>query len=221
MVCEAQDRVSQTAHFKVAAYWWSWLVNKSDNVREAVAVFDSVEALQAAMDELLSSGFHRAQLSLLASEDQIRTKLGSQYHKVEDLQDHPNVPRAAYVSTEAIGDGQGAIIGSLAYVGAGVLMGPVAAVGGTLAAIATAASVGGGAGALLGTWLARVLGEHHAQRTEEHLARGGLLLWVRILETEEEERALRVLRTHAGKNVHLHDCDLSACVTVVPEETLS
>ncbi len=190
-------------------------MNKPDSVREAVAVFVSAETLQAAMDELLSSGFHRSQLSLLASEEQVRSKLGSQYRKVEDLQDHPRVPRAAYVSTEAIGDGQGALIGSLAYVGAGVLMGPVAAVGGTLAAIASAAAFGGGAGALIGTWLAKILGAQHAHRTEEHLAQGGLLLWVRILETEEEADALRILRKHAGQNVHLHDCDLSACVPVV------
>jgi hypothetical protein len=37
---------------------------------------------------------------------------------------------------------------------------------------------------------------------------------VLILETEEEEDALRILRKHAGQNVHLHDCDLSACVPV-------
>jgi hypothetical protein len=190
-------------------------VNTPDIVREAVAVFDSAETLQAAMDELLSSGFHRSQISLLAREDQIRSKLGRQYRKVQDLQDHPGVPRAAYVSTEAIGDGQGALIGSLAYVGAGVLMGPVAAVGGTLAAIASAAAFGGGAGALIGTWLAKILGAQHAQRTQEHLAQGGLLLWVRILEAKEEEDALRILRKHEGQSVHLHDCDLRACVPVV------
>jgi hypothetical protein len=189
-------------------------VNKSDRVREAVAVFDEAEALQAAIDELLSSGFHRSQLSMLASEVHVRSKLGDQYRKAEELQDRAGVPRAAYISTEAIGDGQGALIGSLAYVGAGMLMGPVAAVGGTLAAIASAAAVGGGAGAVIGTFLAKVLGAQHAQRTEEQLARGGLLLWVRILETEEEERALRILRKHAGHNVHLHDCDLSACFPV-------
>jgi len=37
-------------------------------VREAVGVFNRSEDLQDAIDELLSSGFDRAELSLLASE---------------------------------------------------------------------------------------------------------------------------------------------------------
>ena len=65
--------------------------------------------------------------------------------------------RSAYVSTEAIGDGEGAVIGALMYVGAGLLMGPVAAAGGTLAAIIGAAALGGSAGGLIGTWLAGAL----------------------------------------------------------------
>jgi hypothetical protein len=35
-------------------------------VREAVGVFNNAENFQDAIDELLSSGFHRAELSLLA-----------------------------------------------------------------------------------------------------------------------------------------------------------
>ena len=104
--------------------------------REAVAVFSTAETLQNAIDELLNSGFHRAQLSLLASEAEIVAKLGHKYRRSEDLADNVSVPRAAYVSTEAIGDGQGAAIGALMYIGAGVLLGPVAAAGGTVAAIA-------------------------------------------------------------------------------------
>jgi hypothetical protein len=190
------------------------MANGKRNVREAVGVFETAHAFQAAIDELLSSGFHRAQLSLLASEADIRSKLGTKYRKVEELQDNLGVQRAAYVSTEAIGDGQGALIGGLAYVGAGVLMGPVAAAGGALTAIASAAVLGAGAGAFVGTWLAKMLGAQHAQRIEEQLARGGLLLWVRILEPQEEQSALRILRTHAGRDVHLHDCDLESCVPV-------
>lgn len=190
------------------------MASKEQNVREAVAVFANAESFQAAIDDLLSSGFHRAQLSLLAREKDVCAKLGAEYWQVDDLDDDPRVPRAAYVSNEAIGDGQGALIGGLAYVGAGVLMGPVAAAGGALTAIASAAALGAGAGGLIGTWFARALGAHHAQRIEEQLARGGLLLWVRIFEEEEEQRASRVLRKHSGQDVHLHDCDLEACVPV-------
>ena len=180
------------------------LAKEVDSVREAVAVFDTAQTLQNAIDELLSSGFHRAELSLVASEAEVISKLGHKYRKPSDLQDDPTVPRAAYVSTEAIGDGQGALIGALFYVGAGLLMGPVAAAGGTLAAMASAAALGGGAGGLVGAWLAKLLGDQRARRVQEQLAHGGLLLWVRTWDAEEERRAVKILKRHSGRDVHVH-----------------
>ena len=180
------------------------LTKETQHFREAVAVFDTAQALQNAIDDLLCSGFHRAELSLLASEADVVSKLGHKYRKSRELEDDPSVPRAAYVSTEAIGDGQGAVIGALAYVGAGLLMGPVAAAGGTLAALVGAAALGGGTGGLAGTWLAKLLGDQHAQRIQEQLDHGGLLLWVRTWDAEEESRAAKILNNHSGRDVHVH-----------------
>ena len=61
-----------------------------------------------------------AELSLLASEAAVEEKLGHRYRRVRDLADDPEVPRDAYVSTEAIGGAEGALIGGLMYVGAAV-----------------------------------------------------------------------------------------------------
>ena len=89
------------------------VAKEAGGVREAVAVFDSAQTLQNVIDELLSLGFHRAELSLLASEAEVASKPGHKYRRTSELEDGPTVPRAAYVSTEAIGDGQGALIGAL------------------------------------------------------------------------------------------------------------
>ncbi len=123
---------------------------ETPGVREAVSVLESAEKFQEAIDELMSSGFDRAEISLLASESAVEQKLGHKYKKVSELEDDPTVSRAAYVSTESIGDAEGALIGSLMYIGAGILMGPVAFAGGTLAAGAGAAALGGGLGGLIG-----------------------------------------------------------------------
>jgi hypothetical protein len=64
-------------------------------VREAVGVFNRPEDLQAAIDELLSSGFDRAELSLLASEHAEEEKLGHRYERVSALADEPTDPREA------------------------------------------------------------------------------------------------------------------------------
>src|SRR3546814_7970271 len=73
------------------------------------------ENLQDSIDELLSSGFHRSALSLLASEHAVQEKLGHRYEKVGVHADHTAEPRAAYVSPEAIGDAEGGLIGGLMY----------------------------------------------------------------------------------------------------------
>ncbi len=173
-------------------------------IREAVGIFHRPEDLQGAIDELLSSGFHRAELSLLASEHAVEEKLGHRYEKVTALADDPAVPRVAYVSTEAIGGAEGGLIGGLTYVGAVAAAGAVVASGGTLAAIATATALAGGAGGFIGSILAKWIGDHHAHYLHEQIDRGGLLLWVRTWTADDEKRAAEILRKHSGGDVHVH-----------------
>ena len=173
-------------------------------VREAVGVFDNAELLQQAIDDLMSNGFDRAEISLLASESAVVQKLGHKYSKARELEDDLKVPRAAYVSTESVGDAEGAVIGGLMYVGAGLLMGPVAVPRGTLARIAAAAAGGGGLRGLVGAGLAKLIGDHHAQRIQEQLDHGGLLLWVRVWDAAREKLAVEILARHSGRDVHVH-----------------
>ena len=174
------------------------------HVREAVGVFDSAEKLQAAIDELESSGFDRAELSLLASADAVENKLGHRYKKVAELEDDADVPTTAYVSTEAIGDAEGALIGGLLYVGAVALGVAVVASGGALAAAITAATIGGGMGGMAGIGLSSFISQHHADYLQEQIEKGGLLLWVRTRDAAHEERAKEILSRHSAHDVHIH-----------------
>ena len=173
-------------------------------VREAVGVFDSPEKLQEAIDDLMSSGFDRAELSLLAADRTVDEKLGHKYRKIAELEDDPIVPTYCYVSTESIGDAQGGLIGGLMYVGATAATGAVVATGGTLALVIAAAALAGGVGGLLGSLLAKFVGDHHAHYLQEQLDHGGLLLWVRTWNREDEKRATEILSRHAGYDVHIH-----------------
>jgi hypothetical protein len=173
-------------------------------IREAVGIFHRSENLQGAIDELLSSGFHRSELSLLASESALQEKLGHRYEKISVLADDPVVPRSAYVSTEAIGDAQGGLIGGLVYVGAVIATGAVVASGGTLPAVIAAAGLAGGTGGLIGSILAKWVGDHHAHYLREQIDHGGQLLWVRTWNTEDEQRAIEILKRHSASEAHVH-----------------
>jgi hypothetical protein len=177
---------------------------KVHSVREAVGIFDRAEKLQDAIDELLSSGFHRAELGLLASGRVVAEKLGHRYEKIRALEDDPAVPRAAYVSPEAIGDAEGALIGALTYVGATAAAGAIVASGGTLAAGIAPMALVGGAGGFIGSVLAKWIGDCHVHYLQEQMDRGGLLLWVRTRDSEAEKRAVELLGRHCASDVHVH-----------------
>jgi len=177
----------------------------SGSVREAVAVFDDAETLQAAIDALLSSGFDRADLSLLASEPVVAEKLGHKYEKVSELEDEAAAPRSAYISTESIGDAQGGLIGGLMYIGAVAAAGAIVASGGTIASAFAAAALAGGAGGMFGSTLAKWVGDRHADTLQAQIDHGGLLLWVRTWTAEREERAREILSSHSAHDVHIHD----------------
>jgi len=173
-------------------------------IREAVAVFDSPDKLQEAIDELMSSGFDRAERSLLTGGKTVDEKLGHKYRKIAELEDDPIVPRCGYVSTESIGDAEGGLIGGLMYVGATAAAGAVVATGGTLALVIAAAALAGGVGGALGSLMAKWVGDHHADYLQEQLDRGGLLLWVRTWNSDDEKRAVEILSKQTGRDVHIH-----------------
>lgn len=186
-------------------------------LREAVGVFHDPGALQEALDELLGSGFDRAEISLLASEHAIEAKLHHRYRKVAELEDDPQVPRAAYVSLESIGDAEGSLIGGLMYLGAVAAGGAVVASGGTLAGAFLLAAMAGGAGGLFGSALAKFIDYHHSDYLQRQLEKGGLLLWVHARDPEHEERAKRILERHSGDHVHVHELSAEAYLAASPQ----
>jgi len=181
----------------------------AETAREAVGVFHDLKAFQDALDELTSSGFDRADMSLLASECTVKEKLGHAYHKVTELANDATVPCAAYADDHSIAEARTGAIGGLAYIGAMVAAGAVVASGGTLAAVIAAAAAAGGGGGLLGAVAAGFIGRDKAESLQAQLDKGGLLLWVRTADPDKEQRALEILRKHGGQDVHVHELPVS------------
>jgi hypothetical protein len=179
-------------------------MSKEIDIREAVGVFRSETDLQAAIDELMSSGFDRAEISLLASEHVVEQKLGHRYEKVAETEDDAEIPRCCYVSPESVSAAEGGLIGGLMYVGAIAAAGAVLVSGGALATALAGMVVAGGGGALIGSLLARLVGERHAEHLQEQLEHGGLVLWVRTWNADDESRAVEILKRHSGADVHVH-----------------
>jgi hypothetical protein len=171
---------------------------------EAVAVFHDVPSFQAAIDDLLLAGFDHGDINVLAHVDTVSSKLGREYRSSAEFEDDHEAPRIGFVPDETIGDAEGAVIGAGIYVPAIAGSLAVVASGGTLLGAFAAAAIAGGAGGLIGAALAKRIGDEHAKHLDQHLDRGGLLLWVRTRDAEREQQALGILREHSADDVHLH-----------------
>lgn len=177
-------------------------------IREAVGVFKDAGKMEDAVEELEESGFDRAEISLLASDDTVRQKLGHRFYDAKSLEDDPAVPRKAFVSTAAIGDAEGALIGGLMYAGALAAAGVTVASGGAFGALLAAAVAGGASGGLIGGVLASLVGENQARQIEDEIRHGGLLVWVRTPTEDDEKRAVEVFRRNGAADVHVHTIEV-------------
>ncbi len=172
-------------------------------VREVVGVFDNLDKLQSAIDDLLTDGFDQTTISLLAPEKVVRQKLGDQV-PAEALEDNPSAPRGVYIDPEARNEAKAGLIGALLYIGAVGGAGMVMAAGGALGTAIAAALVLGGGGGLIGATLAQLVGAHEAKWLKEQMSHGGLLLWARVWDDAKEKTAISIMQRNGGQDVHAH-----------------
>ncbi|HSY88838.1 MAG TPA: hypothetical protein VLA85_19905 [Verrucomicrobiae bacterium] len=173
--------------------------------REIIGLFHDERAMQTAVDELLIAGFDRASCSLLADPRIVEKQLGHGYEKTAELGDEHEAPRIHYVGRDSRIEAQSLIIGAPGYLGGVLAAGIIAASGGTALTVALGTAGVGLACALLGAFAARYIGRHHSRYLAAQLARGGLLLWVRVKDETQERLAGEILRRHAAEDVRGHD----------------
>jgi hypothetical protein len=172
------------------------MVQMAQSIREAVAVFDDAQKLEEAVFALETHGFDRAAFSVLADEAAVERHLGHRYRRVAEMEDDPAAPRETFFTRVSRLESEWGIPVGLASVGYLALAG----IGGGLPALVAATG-----GAAFGAALGRMLHRHYARRVAEQLARGGLLLWVNVRNTEEQKTALDTLQAYSAHDVHIHD----------------
>jgi hypothetical protein len=165
-------------------------------IREAVALFDDAASLDAGISDLLGNGFDRADISFMARDDL------EQRGDVRRAEDDPTVKRAPVVTDTDVHQSRTLAVSLIATVVGFAAAGFTVVTGGaaTLAG-ALAAALAGGVGATVG----KVLGDSYRKYLEQHLARGGVIVWVRLRDAAAEQRALDILRRYSAHDVHVHE----------------
>lgn len=130
-------------------------------------------------------GSSRSGISLLSRKEGSEDKFGSRYWRSVELEDDPNVPRAAFVSEEAIGVLEDALIGGFVFLGSAIAMTAMPTPSSTLAALTASVAIGDAPGAAIGAILAGRACQHNKDYCETLVRQGGILLWVRVSDDEK------------------------------------
>lgn len=166
---------------------------------EVVGIFPSIEDLNNSVDELFLHGFNHSELSVLATKESVEEKLGKNYNLI-DLENNLDAPKEAFYPEENIAIAQGAIIAGLTYIGSISAISIAIFGGGPMALAAIAA----GGSTAIGLVLAKLLGKHHADYLEVQLEKGGLLLWVHLIDLKQKEQVSQIMKKNLARDVHLH-----------------
>jgi VIT1/CCC1 family predicted Fe2+/Mn2+ transporter len=171
---------------------------RTKQIREVVGVFDNLATLQSAIDELLTDGFDRSEISLLAEEKAIGSR------RAVELEDDERAPRLPYIESESLSEGKASLIGGLFYIGAFVGAGALTAAGGILASPIIAGALTGSVAGLAGLVLSKLIGDRQVKWMVSQLEKGGLLLWARTWNEEREREAVSIMQRNGGHDVHVH-----------------
>ncbi len=172
-------------------------------IREAVGIFDSMPALQSAVDNLEVKSFPRETISVMANPEKIEQVFGVPAVSPRSVESDSRTPRQPLVRTEEKAVGAGALISVLAYISA--VSAALLAATVSVTAILPAAVFAGLAGGLIGVYLVELIREHLERTTSDQLLKGGLLLWVRTPDTQHEQSACKIMKDHGARYVRIHD----------------
>jgi hypothetical protein len=177
-------------------------------VYEAVGVFHDPAALHGAISDLSGAGVDRAEMSILAQEGILEGEPATGYRTTRQAADDPTAPRQAIYADTDVRQGRTLVTSMASVIAAFAASGAVVLTGGAaLAAIAAAIGAGGGVGAL-GALVGKRVGDAQQNYLSEQMARGGILLWIKITDPAHEARIREILERHAA-DVHVHDIPLS------------
>jgi hypothetical protein len=189
--------------------------------REVTGVFHSRRALDTAAQDLLSSGFDRADIDVSASPDEQQRRLNYQAIPAADLADISAAARRPYVGRD---DRLGIEVVTASVVGCVVAlvmafylvsreMTPL-----TVIVVSVLSGIVAAAAAIRP--LRRLMQRDRVRGLEPVAEWEGLLIWVRVQSPEKEALAQEILLRHGGEAVHIHEIEIAKTADDLPLHSL-
>ena len=189
--------------------------------REVTGVFHSRRALDTAAQDLLSSGFDRADIDVSASPDEQQRRLNYQAIPAADLADMPGAARRPYVGgddrlglevvTASVFGCVVALVMAFYLVSREMTPPSVVLLSVLSGIVAAAAAI---------RPLRRAMQRDQVRGLEPVAEWEGLLIWVRVQSPEKEALAQEILLRHGAEAVHIHEIDVAKTVDDLPLHSL-
>jgi hypothetical protein len=152
--------------------------------REVVGVFSQRSDFDSAVSTLLSNGFSRSDLSVLASHDSLDAASAE----------------ALSWKNRLVG-----LLGELKYEGPLVTAGFIAIAAGSVGAVIGGLIAAGVGGVALKELMEEVTAHPHSAEFAAALAAGSVLLWIDVPNQSAEERAKAILTSSGASNIHTNE----------------
>jgi len=189
-------------------------------VREVAGVFHSRQALEDAVEDLLLSGFDRADIDQVASLDEVRKRLKT-YVASEELADLTPAPRRPVFTHDDVSVAVIITVSMLGVAaGSAVAYGVLSSGGDSWSAGILGALMGLGAGVGGALVMARVFRRDDLRGLESLQLDRGIVLWVRARSPEREAMAQDILRRNGGRAVRVHEIEIEKRAEDLPLSSL-
>lgn len=176
---------------------------EGNSYKEVVGLLPSSSDFEEALGVFTSSGWDRADLSLLARHnvllpEHLRTD-------TVDLADNPDAERAAPVSHTDVRQGRALATGMIGVVAAFAASAVIVVNGGNALLAVLGALIVGGIAVALVAGLGYRIGNMRRQFLREQANHRGILLWVKVKKPGDEEKARRIFVRLGARNVHVYE----------------
>lgn len=188
-------------------------------VREVAGILRSRDTLDAAVGDLLSSGFDRADLDVVVGTE-ARRRLGGAEVPAEEIPEVPGVPRQPVIAREDLVLVFSLVLAVVVFAAAAAAAWLVVASGGELVWAGVAAVVSAVAATALGAQLARIFTRKQIRELEAQLIEREIVLLVRVRSPEEEAKAAHILQDHGAQAVRAHEIAIDKRLEDLPLHSL-
>lgn len=182
--------------------------NQTDAIREVIGVFTDDTQVRDSLRDLDAAGFDAGSIGLLAASHAIQEKFADVYVPADEdpaESGDPDAPRTAFIQQESTGNTANAMFGSLFFVGAtttaGVLVMSAAVLASPILAGLGGVAVMGGIAATMRS----ILKKSEAERLQEQIDQGHLVLVVRTPDPAREAQAQEILSKYSAIDVRTYE----------------